>query len=156
MKLVILETLKWSSFGLLKATKLVMIRSSCCNVSMNTKPGHTHCQPQHSIFHTPSPLVSGGRVCEGGPFRLLPGHLLQAAATGPHRQAAHHQRPRRLPGRLHRVRVRLRRAAVRGGVLLWQQPAGGGQGAGGDQVAAGAEGQEQNIEEQECRVRSRI
>ena len=40
-KLVILETLKWSSFGLHKATKRVIIRSSFGNFSMNTKPGHT-------------------------------------------------------------------------------------------------------------------
>ena len=30
-----------SSFGLLKATKLVIVRSSFCNFSMNTKPGNT-------------------------------------------------------------------------------------------------------------------
>ena len=41
MKLVILETFKWSSFGLLKATKLVIIRPSVYNFSMNTKPGNT-------------------------------------------------------------------------------------------------------------------
>jgi hypothetical protein len=41
MKLVILETFKWSLFGLLGATKLVIIRSSFCKFSMNTKPGNT-------------------------------------------------------------------------------------------------------------------
>ena len=41
MKLVILTTFKWSSFGLIKATKLVIIRSSFYNFSMNTKPGLT-------------------------------------------------------------------------------------------------------------------
>ena len=41
MKLVILKTFKWSSFGLLKATKLVIVRSSFCNFSMNTKPGNS-------------------------------------------------------------------------------------------------------------------
>ena len=41
MKLVILKTFKWSLFGLLKATKLVIIGSSFCNFSMNTKPGLT-------------------------------------------------------------------------------------------------------------------
>ena len=33
MKLVILKTFKWSLFGLLKATKLVIIRSLFCNFS---------------------------------------------------------------------------------------------------------------------------
>ena len=41
MKQVILKTFKWSSFGLLKATKLVIIKSLFCNFSMNTKPGLT-------------------------------------------------------------------------------------------------------------------
>jgi hypothetical protein len=41
LKLVILKTFKRSSFGLLKATKLVIVRSSFCNFSMNTKPGNT-------------------------------------------------------------------------------------------------------------------
>ena len=41
LKLVLLKTFKWSSFGLLKATKLVIVRSSFCNFSMNTKPGNT-------------------------------------------------------------------------------------------------------------------
>ena len=39
----ILETMKWLSFSLLKVTKLVIIRSLFCNVSMNTKLGHTVC-----------------------------------------------------------------------------------------------------------------
>ena len=41
MKLVIPKTFKWSSFGLLKATKLVIVRSSFYNFSMNTNPGNT-------------------------------------------------------------------------------------------------------------------
>ena len=41
MKLVILKTFKWSLFGLLKATKLVIVRSLFYNFSMKTKPGNT-------------------------------------------------------------------------------------------------------------------
>ena len=41
MKLVIPKTFKWSSFGLLKASKLVIVRSLFCNFLMNTKPGKT-------------------------------------------------------------------------------------------------------------------
>ena len=41
LKLVILKTFQWSSFGLPKATKPVIVMSSFGNFSMNTKPGYT-------------------------------------------------------------------------------------------------------------------
>ena len=82
MKLVILETFKWSLLGLLKATKLVIKRSSFCNFSMNTKPGHTADPPKISsttltegvdIAYWTNSIgrVASGRVCAAGLLRLV-------------------------------------------------------------------------------------
>ena len=94
LKLVILKTFKWSSFSLLKATKLVIVMSSFCNFSMNTKPGNTACpdwaplggshctcgrQVQCCVCR-PAGGCSGGTV--GSPHRELGGGAVHSCCQG--------------------------------------------------------------------------
>ena len=74
LKMVILKTFKWSSFGLRKAKKLVIVRSSFCNFSMNTKPGNT----KGGCVQVP-PVLAGlllGLCQEGPPLTRLQTGLL--------------------------------------------------------------------------------
>ena len=72
-----LKTFKWSLFGLLKATKLVIFRSSFGNFSMNTKPGNT--APGKFTFFFQSSFVCQYVL----PPRMLPVVMLSSKSVQP-------------------------------------------------------------------------